>query len=206
MLHSMQLFVVGELVGMTGVSGVSGASCKWWCVSSGSQWRHVSGAASGASQCDSPAEGDLFVFQHPVDVSFEATLDDLTAIGMPRIEVEVRLLDAHGRSDLGGYAVLHVPSIPGVHDLACSVWRPRGSTFDRIASFFVGGAPQLKDSRLRYGHEQENDGLGTQLVRSVGRQRLSTSPGGTVHMRLSVCHKKGLAHSPEDGPGNAADN
>ena len=196
-LVRMQLYVVGEVVGMTGVtlsSTIDGASCKWWLVTP-SEWRHVSGSQSGVSQCDTPAEAGMFVFGHPVDVCCETTSDDLAAVAMPRIELELRLLDAHGRSDLGGYAVVHVPAAPGAHEMSCPVWRPRGSSLDRFATAFIGGAPQLKDPRLRYGFE-DGDGDGqtaTRLTRSVGRQRLSTAPMGEVHLRLNVCRKVGTS-------------
>ena len=132
-----QLFVVGEVVGLTGVdasSVVAGAHCKFWVVAP-SKWRRVAGDDFGSSQCDSPGEdGGMFVFQHPVDVSYETGSDDLSTIGMPRIELEVRWLDAVGRSDLGGYAVAHVPATLGVHEMSVRVWRPRGSLLDRFAT------------------------------------------------------------------------
>ena len=188
----MQLYVVGELVGLTGVSdsAAAGAHCKWSVVAS-NHWEHVSGADSGASQGDSPAEGNsMFVFQHPIDVCYETSADDATVAGMPHIEIEVRWLDSYGRSDLGGYAVVHVPAAPGMHELSCRVWRPKGSMGDRIASFFVGGNPQLRDAKMRYGREQPGDGdIGTRLTRSAGGQRMSTTPSGEVHLRLSVCRK-----------------
>ena len=138
----------------------------------------------------------MFVFQHPVDVSYETGSDDLSTIGMPRIELEVRWLDAVGRSDLGGYAVAHVPATLGVHEMSVRVWRPRGSLLDRFATFFIGGAPQLKDPQLRYGFEHEGggvSGIGMRLLRSVGRQQMSTAPCGELHLRLSVCRKRGLS-------------
>ena len=142
----------------------------------------------------------MFVFQHPVDVSYEASGEDPTAIGMPRIEVEVRHLDGYGRSDLGGYAVIHVPATPGMHEISCRVWRPRGSFLDRFAAFFIGGAPQLKDPSLRYGLEDDGGSgeLGSRLMRSVGRQRLGTAPGGEVHLRLNVCRRSGMSGEAAD--------
>merc|ERR1711988_804114 len=97
----------------------------------------------------------MFVFQHPVNVCYEASTDNLSTVAMPRIEVEVRLTDSYGRSDLGGYAVTHLPALPGVHEVSCPVWRPCGSLVDRIAMFFTGGAPHLKDPAMRYGIEEQ---------------------------------------------------
>lgn len=151
------------------------------------------GSDTGASQCDSPAEGSgMYVFQAPFDVCFQTNMEDLSLVGMPHLEVEVSVLDKHGRSDLGGYAVVHVPAAPGLHELSCRVWRPRGSKGDRFAAFFVGGYPQLRDASLCYGLKEEGDGeVGTRLTRSAAGQRMATAPCGEVHMRLSVCCKSG---------------
>ena len=134
----MQLYVVGEVVGLTGITAPA-AHCKWWVVAA-KPWQHVSGDDKGASQCDTPAEGEhMFVFQHPIDVCYEMGAETLDNTAMPRIEVEVRWRDEYGRSDLGGYAVVHVPATPGTHELSVRVWRPRGSMGDRFAAFFIGG-------------------------------------------------------------------
>ena len=156
------------------------------------------GAASGMSQSDEPAEDSgMFVFQHPVDVCYETRGEDISSVAMPRLEIELRWRDDLGRSDVGGYAVVHVPSAPGAYELSCRVWRPRGSIGDRIAAFFVGGNPGVKDPKLRYGFEDEastGDGPGaTRLMRAIGRRRLATVPAGEVHLRLNVCAKQGLS-------------
>ena len=206
----VQLFVVGEVVGLkdaSSSSSIAGASCKWQLVAPNA-WRHVSGATSGSSQCDSPGEeGGMFTFAHPLDVCYEAAGEDPGSLGVPRVELEVRFSDSYGRSDLGGYAVVHLPAAPGLHELAGRVWRPRGSLLDRISAFFVGGAPQLKDDRLVYGLEEDLEGEdpgtvanGTRLARSVGRQRLATAPCGEVFLRVSVCRKKGGSGGEEPIP------
>ena len=200
---AMQLYVVGEIVGLTKVaqsSVVSGASCNWWLVAP-PEWKRVSGVSSGKSQCDSPAEGGfdddgMFVFQHPMDVCFETKGEDVSLAGMPHVELEVRWHDSHGRSDQGGYGVIHVPAAPGVHELKCRVWRPKGSFLDRFAAFFVGGFPQLRDGGLRYGFEDAAGSgmLGSRLMRGLNtRQQMGSLPGGEIHLRLSVCLKSGTS-------------
>lgn len=189
----MQLFVVGEIIGLTGINS-AGAHCNWTLVAP-TKYVHVAGETSGASQSDMPGPGEtMYVFQHPVDASYETEADDLTTVGAPHIEIEVRTRDSDGRSDMGGYAVVHLPMMPGVHEISCCVWKPRGSMGDRFAASFVGGAPQLKDTALRYGVEEEGTGeIGTRLSRSKGSQRMATAPGGEVHLRLSVCFKRGMS-------------
>ena len=76
-----------------------------------------------------------------------------------------------------------MPSAPGVHCVAAHVWRPRGSLFDRVAAFFIGGYPALKERKLIFGILSEGGGS---LMRGMGRERLVTAGGGTVHLSLSV--------------------
>jgi hypothetical protein len=45
----------------------------------------------------------------------------------------------------GGYGFCHVPTTPGKHSLQIPVFRPRGSAFDAVSCFFLGGYP-------RYAH------------------------------------------------------
>ena len=102
---------------------------------------------------------------------------------------------------------MHVPSAPGVHDLSCRVWRPRGSLLDRFATFFVGGAPALKDPGLRFGFQEQlppaalgEPRVGTRLMRAKGSQtRFSSAPCGEVHLRLSVCRRAGMSSQNAGG-------
>ena len=136
----------------------------------------------------------MFVFQQPVSVCLETNGSDPTEKDWPRIELEVRWIDGHGRGDLGGYGCVHIPMSPGTHELSCHVWRPRGTALDRFAAFFVGGNPQLQNTELRFGVKEEAEGVSggsiTRLVRGYGRQRLSSEPSGVVHLRIGVCTKQ----------------
>ena len=100
----------------------------------------------------------------------------------------MRSRDQYQRSDIGGYAVVHVPNAPGMHELTSSIWRPRSSILQSAAAFFYGGLPQLKDASLIYGISEGADSGKTQrLERGAGRQRLNTVPSGKVHLNLGVC-------------------
>ena len=110
--------------------------------------------------------------------------------GWPRLEIEVFWRDAHGRSDFAGYAVAPVPTTQGTHAVTCPVWRPRGSKKDRLAAFFVGGYPRLKNEELVYGIADKEDA--TRLSRSMGKMRVASEGVGTVHLSLSVCAR----HAP----------
>lgn len=192
----MRVFIAGQVVGAEGVRGAS-AHCKWRLVA-GSAWQHVAGLQEGMSQSDTPAEAGVFVFQQPMEVCFEATGSDPSAHEWPRIELELRWRDAYDRSDLAGYAVVHVPSAPGDHSISCRVWRPRGSFIDRLSAFFVGGYPHLKDPALVYGlgqavSDEETGGTSATglLMRQASGGRLTSEPAGVVHLRLGVLRLDG---------------
>ena len=123
-----EVTIIGQLIGATEL-GANNAQCVW-NLRAGSSWIHLSGATHGSSQCDAPAEGGAHVFQHPIDAVFEGS----ELRGWPRLELELRFFDVHGRSDVAGYAVVHVPTGQGFHRLSCPVWQPRGSLMDRIAA------------------------------------------------------------------------
>ena len=53
-------------------------------------------------------------------------------------------------------------------------------------SFFLGGAPALKDDALRYGLTDENESGAPRLMRAVGRTRLTSVPSGVVYVKLNV--------------------
>lgn len=187
---TIRVYVAGQMVGATELSA-SGALCRWR-ISASSPWEVIAGSTAGTSQSDMPAEdSSMYVFAHPIDVCFEADISDPTDHEWPHIELELRAIDSDGRADLGGYATVHVPTNPGSHKLACRVWRPRGSRMDRIAAWFVGGRPQLKDDSLVYGMtDVVDDGAGGPTIsrhaRTVGQQRLTSEPGALVHLHLEV--------------------
>lgn len=180
----MEVSIVGQVAGGSGFGGGGSAHCLWRVVAE-SGWTHTCGALSGASQSDLPAD-DHFVWQHPVDCSFECTPDSAEQTAWPRIEVEVRSRDGYDRSDLSGYGVVAVPPSPGLHHLVCRIWRPRGSLGDRVTAFFLGGRPHLKDSKLVFGISEGLDSGGQSLARAVGDHRLLTEPAGTVNINLAV--------------------
>jgi B9 domain-containing protein 2 len=191
----MQLFLAGNVAGCT-LTGLpaSIAHCKWR-LASGEHWQCLAGAEGGTSHSDSPAEGgSLFVFNHPLEVCYEAKGEGLDERAWPHIEVEIRFSDEHGRSDLGGYAVVHVPNAPGMHEISCRVWRPKGGLVQRIAAFFVGGSPQLKENSLVYGiaaDSESGNAATSRLAREAGRPRVTTVSAGVVHLTLGVCLKYG---------------
>ena len=183
----MQLVLAGQVVGCTGLSAGS-ASCRWRLVAS-EQWRLVAGPEGWqTSQSDCPSEpGGLFVFNHPVEACFEAD-GQPAEHEWPHIEIEVRSRDEYQRSDVGGYAVVHVPNSPGMHELASSLWRPQSSMLQSVAAFFYGGRAPPKDETLIYGIGQGAEGAKTQrLERGMGRQRLNTVPCGRIHLNIGTC-------------------
>ncbi|KAF6264686.1 hypothetical protein COO60DRAFT_1634287 [Scenedesmus sp. NREL 46B-D3] len=81
----------------------------------------------------------------------------------------------HGRNELRGYGFCHIPTAPGDFEIDCPTWLPEGSVGERIAAYFVGGAPRLRVE---------------EVVFSPGdRFRLQTVAGGIVHLHLGIIMK-----------------
>ena len=156
----------------------------YWLIPGNGPWKRIAGHTEGTSHCDAPAEGErMIVFQQPFSACYEAP-GRAHEHEWPRLEIEVRCHDSHGRADLAGYGVCSVPSRPGVHEVECRIWRPK-SSFNAM-SFFLGGAPALKDDALRYGLTDENENGAPRLMRAVGRTRLTSVPSGLVYVKMNV--------------------
>ena len=151
----LQVSIVGQIVGGTELGdGASGsAHCNWRLVAQPG-WKHLFGEVAGASQSDMPdtsqsdmPESTMYVWCHPLDACFEC--ENVRAQeAWPRLELEVRWRDIYDRSDLEGYGVMSVPPLPGVHQLVCRLWRPRGSMGERFVAYVMGGRPHLKNNGL----------------------------------------------------------
>lgn len=144
--------------------------CKW-AIEYGSEWELIEGIAQGQTQVDYPADGEVAVLQHPVEVHFSTK----AAIGWPRLSVEVWHVDAYGRADLSGYGCCFVPTAPGMHSVTVNTWRPLGTLRQRFSAFFLGGNPQLKHREL--------------ISDARDRYRLTTAASGDVVIELGVIPK-----------------
>lgn len=60
-----------------------------------------------------------------------------------------QLCAAHSRIDRCPTCPWPRPLQPGTHQLTCPTWLPEGTSTERLAQFFVGGAPRLKVGSLR---------------------------------------------------------
>ena len=82
---------------------------------------------------------------------------------------------SHGRNELLSYGFVHVPTVPGMHELECSTWRPAGTTQEEYRAEFLGVMPHLRNDHLV--HEPSD------------RFRLVTTTMGHVHINVGVLVK-----------------
>lgn len=59
--------------------------------------------------------------------------------------IQVYRQDSFGRNELYGYGFIHIPMIPGIHQLECLTWRPTGNLVDRLYTYFLNATPQLRN-------------------------------------------------------------
>ena len=113
----------------------------------------------------------MALLAHPLDIHYALKGID----GWPRLRLEVYGVDVYGRVELAGYGCCIVPTSPGTHELSCPTWRPTGTLREQFSTFFLGGAPRLKQKEV--------------ITASTDRFRLQTEPAGEVRLRLSVLPK-----------------
>ena len=171
-----EVSVIGQLQGATGLAA-SSAHCTWR-ITHGKTWTLERGEGSGSSHTATTNENGAIVWSHPIDAVLVGT-----DTGWPRLELEVRSRDEFDRSDLAGYAVVHVPATPGVHELHCPIWKPKGTLGDRIAAAFIGGGASLKDSAVVFGTLAENG-------KGLERGGFATVGAGQIHLQLTVCSRR----------------
>lgn len=75
---------------------------------------------------------------------------------------------------LDGYSFLALPTEAGHHFIESQAWRPVGTWREEVASFFIGGAPQLKTKNLLYTTAKDE------------RIRITSMPIGTVHLEIDI--------------------
>eukprot|EP01065_Artemidia_motanka_P016651 TRINITY_DN20261_c0_g1_i1.p1 TRINITY_DN20261_c0_g1~~TRINITY_DN20261_c0_g1_i1.p1 ORF type:complete len:201 (+),score=20.90 TRINITY_DN20261_c0_g1_i1:53-604(+) len=143
-----------------------------WEVVSGAHWEHVEGAEQGQTHVLASESGIGAVFAHPIDVHYRTR----NIQGWPRLVCHVWHQDQWGRKDFIAYGFAWVPcSTAGCadRDVVVQTWRPLPpSCLDRVRSWVLGGATQLRDPGL--------------VWRGDNRYRLSTVGSGQVHFRISV--------------------
>jgi B9 domain-containing protein 2 len=79
---------------------------------------------------------------------FQVRFDTTSLSGWPRLLLEVYTVDDYGRVDVAGYGMTFVPSSPGERSKVVPMSRPRGSFWDGVSTYFVGGAPRYVQLRM----------------------------------------------------------
>ncbi|XP_074598189.1 B9 domain-containing protein 2-like [Brevipalpus obovatus] len=142
-----------------------------WKISHGSNWELIEGQSSGETQIDFPNIGARSHWSHPIDVHFVCN----GIQGWPRIEFQVFKEDSYGRVCSISYGFIHLPSSPGYHELKCYTWKPVGSIYNRLYSFFTGSSLILRNPEMIYNPNE--------------RYRIRTETSGTLSLQLYVITK-----------------
>ncbi|KAL5456917.1 hypothetical protein EMCRGX_G034144 [Ephydatia muelleri] len=161
-----EVHLIGEIVGAEGFPSQN-LFCKWG-LSVGSAWEVLEGLQEGQTQVDHPQDGEFAKWSHPIDIHLACK----GLQGWPKLYFQVWHEDYFGRHEPYGYGFIHVPTVPGMHQLRCSTWKPSGSFKDQFTSFFLGGNPELRSEKT--------------IHTSGDRQRLRTEATGTVLINVGV--------------------
>eukprot|EP00826_Nyctotherus_ovalis_P059030 TRINITY_DN8175_c0_g1_i1.p1 TRINITY_DN8175_c0_g1~~TRINITY_DN8175_c0_g1_i1.p1 ORF type:complete len:219 (-),score=48.34 TRINITY_DN8175_c0_g1_i1:241-852(-) len=101
----------------------------------------------------------------------------------PSLLMQVNSVDSWGRHRIEGYGYVTFPSTPGYYEQSISTWRPKGSLYAKIHSYFLGGSVRileleniLQSSRLdEFGHKD-----------IVNRFGLETETSGTLKITFNI--------------------
>ena len=104
----------------------------------------------------------------------------------PYLLIQVNSVDSWHRHRIEGYAFVRLPLEPGYHQLETDTWRPRGSIFTEIHSFFLGGSVRiLKLEELIRTRHFDEDGK-SDIVNRFG---LETEDAGRVKINVNICYQ-----------------
>lgn len=136
-----EVHLLGEIIGAQGYFSSETVSCSW-SIDLGKTWISLAGSNSGQTQyCIAQYDGSI-IWNHPIDLHLTAK----TLNGCPRILFQLWKLDRYGRATVAGYGYCDTPCTPGVHENQVECWKPCGSFFEEVYSFFMGKPKELKDS------------------------------------------------------------
>ena len=133
---------------------------------------HVEGDVTGKTQTGIvDATGKRAPLNHPFEVHFAAP----STVGWPKLVLDIRGHDEHGRSLAAGYGFCHMPMLPGVSAIDMHCWRPIGSMRDEAITFFLGSTGGLATDDIICADSA-----------FTSRCRLITVAAGKVKMHVST--------------------
>ncbi|CAF3883454.1 unnamed protein product [Rotaria sp. Silwood2] len=182
-----EVHIIGQILGASGFPE-SSLFCKWK-VQMGSAWRVLQGDHEGQTQVDDPSDEPMANWCHPIDLhcatkglqeSFNRNdhlcitliFDYIYIVGWPKFHLQVWHQDMYGRNELYSYGFCHVPISPGLHEIDCVTWRPKGTLLEELKTEFIGGSSQLKNPDL--------------VSSSAELYKLRTVSMGKIHLRLHI--------------------
>ncbi|CAJ0580468.1 unnamed protein product, partial [Mesorhabditis spiculigera] len=133
----VEVFVSGQIYSASGFADPK--LCVAWRLQLGGGWRVVEGPSEGQTQVDIAKAFSKNYFSYPMDIHLATrTLQD-----WPRLNFEVWHHDQYGRQEIYGYGSVFLPNLPGMHEVSCNFWRPKGSLRDELKQKFIGGGLQV---------------------------------------------------------------
>jgi B9 domain-containing protein 1 len=135
---------------------ISGRGNRLYCrysYSCGQNWSVATGENGGETQTALRSPKNVFVFNHPLNISFQGS----RPFGWPQIMVEVYGRNFFGNDMIVGYGAVHVPTRPGRHLVDIPLFVPASaSLMQTIIGFFSGVSPEyIKHDFITGGQDRE---------------------------------------------------
>ncbi|GLC36538.1 hypothetical protein PLESTB_000159200 [Pleodorina starrii] len=175
------LHLVGEIVGASGFSCPM-LFCRWELLyEPAKSWKVLRGLTKGATHacCAEMEEEEMVVWEHPLDIHMQTQ----SLQGWPSLLLRVHSRDETTNRDVFvSYALVKLPTSPGLHHLSCHTWFAVESSRAAGRSFFgwyTGLTPRLEDESFITSLRQREDAGA--FICTVG--------AGEVHLRLNILTK-----------------
>jgi len=108
-------------------------------VQHGNDWQVLAGMESGITQVASVPGGSdsAMVWNFPIDLTFKST----NVYGWPQLVIGVHGNDFLNRHVVKGYGSVHMPTVPGSHELHVRMFRPLSSSPMQQFIGWINGSP-----------------------------------------------------------------
>ncbi|XP_076661114.1 Meckel syndrome, type 1 isoform X1 [Halictus rubicundus] len=100
----------------------------------------------------------------------------------PKLLLLVASLDIWSRYRTEGYAVVPLPTHPGIYEFSIPTWRPTGSIINSLRRYFTGGTYELDDityCNISAGHENK----------ILNKSQIKVTPNGRVKLKMNIIYQ-----------------
>eukprot|EP01112_Ceratiomyxa_fruticulosa_P012342 TRINITY_DN340_c1_g2_i1.p1 TRINITY_DN340_c1_g2~~TRINITY_DN340_c1_g2_i1.p1 ORF type:complete len:592 (-),score=105.24 TRINITY_DN340_c1_g2_i1:1141-2916(-) len=117
---------------------------------------------------------------------FELHLEGNPENALPHLYFIVNSYDEWERHRVVGYGYMSLPVTPGRHYYDIKTWRPKGSVYSQLKSYFIGGSPELQDINYIYMPKDHTQLQTGKITTPMLKFPFATISSGELSIRMDV--------------------